>query len=93
MTPEVFLPAEMRLEADNCEHNCGCDRVDSLPPHCSHSRRAAMLRQAANADARWAELKAWHIAEGNKPATRGGAKQLRHATSLAEMARIEGARA
>src|SRR5688572_30697782 len=45
MTPPRFTPAEMRSEADNCENNCGCDPSPEFG--CSHSRRAAMLRQAA----------------------------------------------
>lgn len=60
MTPKVFLAAEMIKRAASYEMACDCDSGPRMTTSCSFCHKtAAMLRQAADADARWAQLKAW----------------------------------
>lgn len=60
MTERTFTAAEMRARA--AERQASADRFTELVGHGFvnvHATDAVMLRQAADAESRWAELKAW----------------------------------
>lgn len=83
----TFTAAEMRTEAASYQQ-----RADDLQPHLQHDiegyeATAAMLRQAADADSRWEQLKAWAMLHNQE----GLVIEMTHLERKA--ARIEGTRA